>query len=170
MFFRIFKYVVEELYMERLLNLRDFSTKKKFIFSLLFGLIGLVLVLAILSNSLTATEPFGNSLNTNHSESGSVTQEEAIETSRNSPTMQKYIENATGYFLVEAEHLNVTTVKSMKENNPKYYGNLPDDHGVWKIVWGFLPKPYGIDYTELYQYMDEETGEILQELRGVIYL
>ena len=155
---------------ERMVDLRDFSTKKKFIFSLLFGLIAFVLVSATLSNSLRTTEPFGNLLDTNHSESGSVTKEEAIETSRNSPTMQKYIENATRYFLLEAEHLNVTTVKSMKENNPRYYGNLPDDHGVWKIVWGFLLRPYGIDYTELYHYIHEETGEILQELRGIIYL
>lgn len=156
--------------MEKMRDLRYFLTKRKFKFSVLFGFIGLVLVLAVLSNSLPATEPFGNSIDTNRSESGNVTKEEAIEISRNSPTMQKYMENATRYSLVEAEHLNVTTVKSMKESKPKYYGNLPDDHGVWKIVWGFRLKPYGIDYTELYHYIDEETGEILQELRGILYV
>jgi len=98
-----------------------------------------------------------------------ITKEEAIEISRGSPTMQEYIENATEYFLAEAEYLNVTIVKSMKEQNLERYCSLPDDHGVWEIVWGIRLKPYGIDFTSLWHYIDKETGEILLELRGVIH-
>ena len=101
--------------------------------------------------------------------SSTITKEEAIEISRSSPTMQEYIEKATDYFLSEAEYLNVTMVKSMKEQNIERYGSLPDDHGVWEIVWGMFLKPYGIDFTSLWHYIDGETGEILLELRGVIF-
>ena len=138
---------------------KAFFGKKRVILALSVAFIGLALTATLL----------GNSLNMSPSESGSITKEEAIEISWSSPTLQKYLENATEYFLVEAKYLNVTVVKAMKEYDPEVYGDLPDEHGVWKIVWGWFLKPYGITSTDLRHSIDEETGEILLELRGLLY-
>ncbi len=97
---------------------------------------------------------------------GPVTREGAIHLSRNTPSVQEFLEDATTHW-VNATYSDEELVRLWKEGNPERFSNLPDDHGVWEIVWTIRLKPSGISQTSLYHYVDEETGEILVELRGI---
>jgi hypothetical protein len=98
-----------------------------------------------------------------------ITREEAIEISRNTSAVQEFLEDATTYW-VNATYLDEEEIMLWKEWRPELFGNFPSDHGVWEIMWTIRLKPSGISQTSLYHYIDEETGEIILELRGVLFV
>lgn len=95
-----------------------------------------------------------------------VTEKEAIEISGNTYAVQDFLEQACEYW-VNATYLDEEEVRTMKGWDPEHFSKLPYDHGVWEIVWTVRLKPSGISEASLYHFIDEETGEILVELRGI---
>lgn len=95
-------------------------------------------------------------------------EEEAIEISKNSPTVQEQLQNADRY-TVEVHYLNVTRIAELKEGRLELglspgYEFLPTDHGAWHVVWYIHPKGAASAVAVVIgHYIDEETGEILHE-------
>jgi len=92
----------------------------------------------------------------------SLTEEEIIEISRKSPLVKEAFTFPRGYQVsLEIEHWNTAYIKSIKEEysytgdkNP--YKFLPDEHGVWKLLWY-------ISSSSLLQFIDDLTGQIIGE-------
>jgi len=92
-------------------------------------------------------------------------EEDALEISKNSTTIQRWLPGAEWY-RVEVEYLNVTEIAELKEEASEswYYEFLPDDHGVWRVTWVINPKeePSAV-YFSVIHWIDEEDREILYE-------
>lgn len=83
-----------------------------------------------------------------------ITKEEAIEISKNTKTVQSFLETADNYFL-EVHYLNKTHTEK--------------DYGIWNIVWYIHPigAPSAAAYVVSHS-INEETGEIMSEGTGSI--
>lgn len=94
---------------------------------------------------------------------GSLTEEEAIEISRNYGLVRDFLENADSYTL-EVHHMNQTQIVELIEKYPYRREEFPQDHGVWYITWYIHPKnaPSAFKYVVTH-IIDEETGEITHE-------
>lgn len=89
------------------------------------------------------------SINTLILQGNSVTEEEAIEISRNSQLVQSLLENSDGHTL-EVHYQNKT--QSGRE------------HGIWHIVWYIHPVGAPSAFTYVVSHIiDEETGAIIDE-------
>jgi hypothetical protein len=94
-----------------------------------------------------------------------LTKKEAIEISRNTPVVQEALNDPhtkSDMIIIDADYWNATYIRSLKEELPGVYEELPDDHGVWRVHWGITPPGY-----QILHFVDELTGEILYE--GVYY-
>lgn len=132
--------------------------KKKLILTLSVAFIGLTLTAIIL----------GDSLNVGSLGSSTITEEEVIEISRSSPTVQEFLQRSDWY-TVYATHYNQTQIVELKENRVKLglspdYESLATDHGAWKVSWLIHPEgaPSAVEYL-ITQWIDEESGQILDE-------
>lgn len=140
-----------------LFGLRTVLKKKKIILALCVTCVGLALVATILNISLNID-----------SLAGAITAEEAIEISKNSPTVQEQLQNADRY-TIEVHYLNATRVAQLKEGRLELrlspdYEFVPDGHDVWYVVWYIHPKGAASAVAVVIgHYIDEETGEILHE-------
>jgi hypothetical protein len=95
-----------------------------------------------------------------------ITSEQAVEISRNRPIVQKALQEASrlGYskdaFYPAVSYWDAAYIRSLKQEYP--HGSeeekLPEDHGVWKILWVIMPPGYWI-----LQFIDGLTGKILFE-------
>jgi hypothetical protein len=94
-----------------------------------------------------------------------LSQEEAVEISRNTSIVETDFNYRRQYgfrvLILEIEHWNTTYIASIKQEyaymgakNP--YGFLPDDHGVWKLLWS-------IDSAHILHWIDDLTGQIIAE-------
>jgi len=92
----------------------------------------------------------------------SLTREEAIEISRNTPIVQEALNNPhtrSEMMIIEADYWNATYIRLSKERQPNVdWSFLPDDHGVWRIHWDITPPGY-----QILHFTDELTGQILYE-------
>jgi hypothetical protein len=98
-----------------------------------------------------------------------LTQEEAVEISRNTAIVETTFnvrrQYGKGALPLTIEHWNTTYIASTKqeyaymgEKTP--YGFLPDDHGVWKLLWSD-------DASSILHWIDDLTGQIIaKEGRG----
>jgi hypothetical protein len=97
-----------------------------------------------------------------------LTQEEAVEISRSTPIVERKLNFRRQYGFealpLKTEHWNTTYIASIKqeyaymgEKNP--YRFLPDDHGVWKLLWSD-------DMTAILHWIDDLTGQIIGEEWG----
>lgn len=98
-----------------------------------------------------------------------VTEEEAIEISRNSELVEEGIA-AYGYFGVRASYYNSSWVEHMKRGHAReMYERVPEGHSIWKVVWTFNPQGgLMIGYTVVV-IVDAETGTIVHGTKGVGY-
>lgn len=94
---------------------------------------------------------------------GSLTKDEAIEISRNTPIVQQALrekEVHRGSMVILADYWNSSYINFQRQN--KYPGDitekLPTDHGVWRIGWSNDAPGYHILH-----FIDELTGQILYE-------
>lgn len=97
-----------------------------------------------------------------------LTKEEAIEISRNSATVQKWMEGSDRY-LLEVGYLDSTQVNEAREVSPERYGYYPANHGIWFTSWYIHPKD-GLSAVAIVisQEIDEQTGQILYEDLGAL--
>jgi len=98
---------------------------------------------------------------------GPVTREGAIYLSRNTPSVQEFLEDATTYW-VNATYSDEELVRLWKGGKPERFSNFPDDHGVWEVYWHVDLKPHGVDSVGITHYIDEMTGELLWE--AILYM
>jgi len=131
-------------------NLESLLKEKKLILTLSVVLVGLALIGILLNTFLNM---------------GTITKQEAIEISRNTPIVQEALsyggEEASR---VTADHWNATYIALLRQEHPnlREIENLPEDHGVWRVFWVILP---GYD---ILHFIDESTGQILFE--GTYYV
>lgn len=90
---------------------------------------------------------------------GGLTMEEALEISRNAPVVRKALSKAKDSMVVKVDYLSADYIRSEKAKWGPYdlYAKLPDNHGVWKVIYNFGAEHY------IYHYVDELTGRILYE-------
>jgi len=93
----------------------------------------------------------------------SLTREEAIGISRNTPIVQEALglgDRLGGIPRVTADHWNATYIISLKQKNPNHeeFENLPEDHGVWRVFWIIFPPG-----EHILHFVDELTGQVLYE-------
>lgn len=115
-------------------------TSEKITLALLIGVVLLASLLTLVADS-------------------SVTREEAIEISRNTPIVQQALSHG-GNPRVTADHWNATYTISLKQKYPNHeeFENLPEDHGVWRVFWIiFPPEEY------ILHFVDELRGQVLYE-------
>jgi len=99
-----------------------------------------------------------------------ITMEQAVEISRKTPAVQEALQHASRLGFSEDEfypgvsYWDAAYIRSLKQKHPHMWEwkNLPEDHGVWKILWIIMPPGYWISH-----YVDGLTGQILYE--GVFY-
>jgi hypothetical protein len=94
-----------------------------------------------------------------------LTQEEAMEISRSTSIVERdfnfRLQHGYRTLPLTIEHWNTTYIASIKQEyaymgkkNP--YGFLPDDHGVWKLLWFD-------DASSILHWIDDLTGQIIGE-------
>ena len=103
----------------------------------------------------------------------SLTEEEAVEISRNSGLVQKYAANASS-FILETHYYNLSEIERLKQlhsdpifqNAPEDYfweRSLPEGHTAWEVIWWFH---YGIGGYDVGVFVDADTGIIIYEALG----
>ena len=98
----------------------------------------------------------------------SLTKEEAVEISRNSATVQEWMEGSDRYVL-EVGYLNSTQVNRAREDSPEKYGYYPANNGIWIVNWYIHPKDaLSAVAIVIGQEIDEQTGQILFEDLGAL--
>jgi len=114
-------------------------------------ILAMLVIVSFAFTSLTMLVVRGNSL----------TREEAIEISRNTPIVQEALNNPytmSGMMIIDANYWNATYIRSLKEKLPGVYKELPDDHGVWRVCWDITPPGY-----QILHFIDKLTSQILYE-------
>jgi hypothetical protein len=135
------------------------SLKQVFVVYLALVLLGVAVVWALISvTHISIVSPVES-------------EEDALEISKNSTTIQEMLPNAGWYKVNRIEYVNVTRVCELKEGNDSwYYEFLPDDHGVWKVHWFIHPRDGpSATFFSITHWIDEETGEILYEDTLIFY-
>ena len=103
--------------------------------------------------------------NTFVSQGFSLTKEEAIEISRNSETVQHYMEESDHYSL-EVHYLNSTQVDMAREEFPALQEMYPENRSIWTVTWYIHPRPPSGAILFITDVIDDETGQIFHEGAG----
>jgi len=92
----------------------------------------------------------------------SMTEEEAIEISRNSDTVRHYVEDGARYSL-EVRYLNISQVNKARGDFPYLQEIYPESRNIWTVTWHIRPKPPSGAVLFLTHVIDDETGHIVYE-------
>ena len=133
-------------------DFRAFLFKKPYVLVLFFVLVVLGSTGIILGIHLTRPPIIGP-----------ITEEEAIEFSLNSPTMQGYINQNMSYFLGSVEYVDIARIQRMKEYSSTW-SFFPNDHGVWRLEWSVWDETGATrTFAMITHFVDEMTGQIIWE-------
>jgi hypothetical protein len=97
---------------------------------------------------------------------GPVTEEEAVEISKNSKLVQEGLTRSSK-FTVETDYYNSSRVEQLKGGpDGAEFEKTPEGHSVWQVIWWlfYQTKPGGYDIIVI---VDAETGKLLHEETGI---
>lgn len=92
-----------------------------------------------------------------------LTEEEAVQISMNTPLVRQWLENSDRHSM-NVLHLNRSEIDKLLEEWPGIRERFPENHGVWEVGWSIhpagAPSAAAIDIDQI---IDEETGEVTSE-------
>ena len=96
----------------------------------------------------------------------SLTKEEALEISRKSETIQRYMDRVVSYS-VQVEYWNRTQVNRVREDFPNTRKVYPENRNIWIIVWIIKTTMDSNSSASVINHViDDETGQIVYEGQG----
>lgn len=93
----------------------------------------------------------------------SLTRDEAVEVSRNSPLIRDWLARADVY-TVEAFHMNSSEADRARQEFPALGEEYPENRSIWVVVWNFHPVGAVSGFLLCANHViDDETGRIVFE-------